>query len=139
MAENEEILLKPFDFPKNLKEMTWEEREKLAEDYLRHLGPVPNSAELNPSKVLLPESIEYRAKVLIKKNPSKFSRSSPQIGQEPKTVSRGTGGGQGNNFSSMSKGMLEEAMKEVIIGDYREKIARMQPVEREVEERFGDI
>lgn len=141
-----------FKFPKNLHDLSWEEREKLAEEYLRWRTPHPNAIELSPSKVLLPESLEFRALKLIKANPAKYRDEVPGVGRagyvgfNPPTVIRGAGVGGGNRSGPPSPEMVQRAMKDLIHQDievkikaYRDRLANMGPVERAVEERFGDL
>jgi hypothetical protein len=54
----------PFDFPKNLKEMSWEDKQRLHEQYSKYSSTASgadvstkNVSELNPSKVVEPKDV----------------------------------------------------------------------------------
>ncbi len=139
----------PFKFPKNLKEMSEAEREKLYDDYMQHTVSLSSAVERNPSRVLLPESIEFKAIKLIKKNPQLYRDDVSHIDhirREPMSVTRGGGGGGSSRVGGYSAQLIARAMRDIVRNEieagilaYKEKLAKMGPVEREVEERFSDI
>ena len=132
-----DIIDNNFEFPKNLKELSEEEKEKLHHDYMVHSSNYSNSVEATPSKVLLPESIEYKARKTIQKNPSKylFPTNAPL---EPKPISQSDGLGKGRP-TNISEPTLKNLMREIAVKEYQERMANMDPILRKIEERFGNI
>jgi hypothetical protein len=62
---SDEIFPKPFEFPKNMSDMSWEQREQVASRYAKHVSTSGSidweTSDSEPSAVLDPLSPEYAA------------------------------------------------------------------------------
>lgn len=142
-----------FSFPKNLKDMSDEEKEKLRFNYLQHGRTIDYGkyCELSPSKVMDVDSPEFKAKKILK-----------EISQ--KKIQYSEGADQSSIFKfDPQKGYIVPGEDKMIVThmDIPEedkkrilknlpkpispqeadsiRMAALAPVDREIEERFSDI
>lgn len=148
---NQEIINQPFQFPKNLKDMTEAEKDRLRQSYLEYQGSLADDEiTLNPTSLIMdgqrvgeaPAEEEPEIEV---EDPEVRARVLPQFRFDP-VLGYIVDGEDPQAISSVE--MSEEDRKRILqrpprhVSDQQaaiHKIAAMGPVERMIEDRFGDL
>lgn len=143
-------ILQEFEFPKDIKSLTDAEKEQLHKDFLMH-GKVDAEkyCETSPSKVLPPDSPEFQARKIKKKAPRVYQEGAdpysvhkfdPQKGYIVSEEDRHLINGLSEISPEDRESILKRRSRPATYNDVETaRLSAMGPVEREVEERFGDI
>lgn len=146
--ESENYEFQDFVFPKNLKDMTWEQREELHKRHVRHYAS-RNTSDLSPSRVFeAGDADEAEAEIEVEENDEHIdpiytgTRFDPEKGyivdgeDVDLLISLG-------RLSEEEADKLRKSPRRARIVSHSEaldaKLARMSRLEREAEERFGNI
>lgn len=151
------VMPKEFSFPKDLKALSDSERDKLYRDFMSHNKTglsASGDCAISPSKVMTPESSEFKAKQFLKKmhgEPLHFAEGSDSYGNKHFEFDPVKGyivPGESEdainsleNISPQDKARLLQPAPRIVTDAEldRAKMAVLPPVEREIEERFWEI
>lgn len=157
-----EIYPKQFDFPKNLSELTPEEREDLYRRYQDHVR-TSSDRDFSESDLISPDSVEFKAKQWLKSQKKSMTETPQQKPMQESPYEFDPEKGyivEGEDESLIDSLDLPDDVKSALIGkSYKQisekefarrkleeaialdkaKMGILNPVERDVEERFSDI
>lgn len=147
----QEIINQPFVYPKNLKNMTEAEKDRLRQNYLEHQGSMADDEiQLNPTVLFEAAGREMQEEIdqeFIEnlEDPEVRARILPQFifdpvlgyvvpGEDPQAIAH-------VDMSEADRTRILQRPPRPVSAQQIEihRIASMGAVEREIEERFGDI